>query len=225
MFHRWKYNQQTIKSVLCGFEYCVPSVCFPPLCYTAAVDASKQFNPNFQSDVIIPGYCCLCVTRTSGFSHMKQRGEAAGRDLTSAFMCAFGLVSGTKTWLADRALPGSAETRISDNNNQINHAHAAVSASMPPSCGLGRRGLGPLWSTGSGGYTELRGSQIGTVKLARGVKVEKSDTHHVGKHKKKKLFLSVSLSLSCLNHLHQNHQTWEGRTIADHMCPDFSNYD
>lgn len=107
-------------------------------------------------------------------------GGAAWRDLTSAFMCAFGLVSGTKTWPANRTLPGSAETRVSDNN-QIKRAHAAVSALMTPSCGLSQRALGPLWSTDSSGYTELRRSQIGTVKLDRGVKVEKSDTHQVGR--------------------------------------------
>lgn len=122
-------TNKTIKSVLCGFEYCVPSACFPPLCSIAAMDASKQFNPNFQSDVIIPGYCCLCVTGTSGFSHMKQGGgEAAGRDLTSALVCAFGLVSGTKTWLADRALPGSAERRASVTTTTKLTVHTQPSA-------------------------------------------------------------------------------------------------
>lgn len=135
------------------------------------------------------------MTRTSGFSHMKWRERgAAPRDLTSAFMCAFGLVSGTKTWPANRTHPGSAETRVSDNNNQINRAHAAVSTPMTPSYGLSRRGPGPLWSTGSTGYTELR--QIGTVKLNRGVKVEKSDTHQVGTQPP---FLSLYLSFSLLS--------------------------
>lgn len=89
--------------------------------------------------------------------------------------------------------PGSAEKRVSDNNNQISRAHAAVSTLMPPSCGLSQRGLGPLWSTGSSGYTELRRSQIGTVKLDWGVKVEKSDTHQVGTQTP---FLSHALSFS-----------------------------
>lgn len=142
-------------------------------------------------------------------------------------MCAFGLVSGTKTRPANRTHPGSAEMHLSDNNNQINRAHAAVSTLMTPSCGLSRLGLGPLWSTGSSGYTELRRSQIGTVKLDQGVKVEKSDTHQVGTQP---LFFSLafshilSFSLSCLNHLNQNHQTFKGRTIGDHMYLAFSNY-
>lgn len=155
---------------------------------------ANNSTQNFQCDEVIPGYCCLCVTRTSGFSHMKWRG-AARRDLTSAFMCAFGLVSGTKTWPANRTHPGSAETHVSDNNNQINRAHAAVSTLIMPSCGLSWRGLGPLWSIGSTGYTELRRSQIGTVKLDRGVKVENQIPIRL--EHSFSFFLSISHSFSC----------------------------
>lgn len=221
--------KKTFKSVLqVYFVDVILHVFLPYVIHTPWMLANNS-TQNFQSDEIIPGYCCLCVCvwQEHQVFHTWSGVGAARRDLTSASMCAFGLVSGTKTRPANRTHPGSAETHLSDNNNQINRAHASVSTLMTPSCGLSRLGLGPLWSTGSSGYTELRRSQIGTVKLDQGVKVEKiryPSGWNTASLFFLSLFLTFSLSLSCLNHLNQNHQTLKGRTIGDHMYLAFSNY-
>lgn len=114
------------------------------------------------------------------FSHMKR--GAAQRDLTSAIMCAFRLVSGNKTWPAKPTRLGSIGTHVSDNNNQINHAHAGVSE-----LSWYWWAVGSVSGPGSTLVHWFEGLQRAiaqpgfcTVKLDRGVKVEKPNKHEVG---------------------------------------------
>lgn len=125
------------------------------------------------------------------FSHMKR--GAAQRDLTSAFVCAFRLVSGTKTWPAKTNAP-CLHWDPSDNNNQINHAQAGVSALSWYRWAVGSvRGPGSTlvhWFKCL--HRAVTQPGLCAVKLGWGVKVEKSNKHSISR--------SISLSFSGLSH-------------------------
>lgn len=111
------------------------------------------------------------------FTH-ETGGEQPRGDRTSAFMCAFRLVSGTKTWSANQHSPASIGTHIRDNNNRINHAHAGIN--VPRRRWLTVGSVSSLGSTLVHWFEGLRWiTQPGfrTVKLGRGVKVEKAHKH------------------------------------------------
>lgn len=95
------------------------------------MNACKQFN----TKVPHPGFTIsinqkkkkkkksVCDKRIR-FSHMKR--GAAQRDLTSAFMCAFGLVSGTKTWPAKPMRLSSIGTRVTITTKLTMHMQASA---------------------------------------------------------------------------------------------------
>lgn len=111
-------------------------------------------TPSLSVKQKISNWCSPCVTRISGFSHMKR--GAAQRDLTSALMCSFRLVSGTKTWPPNqRALAPLGHIQATTTTELTMHRQASACCADIGEPWASR----PLWSTDSGGYTEPSWSQ------------------------------------------------------------------